>query len=322
MSAGPANRGVFLDLGTVDNGDLDRSCLERVVGEWRWHEHTGQDQIIERIRGADVVVSNKCVFSREILAQASDLRLLSLVATGTDNIDLEAAHDRGVTVCNIRDYCSESVAQHTITLMLSLLTGLPWYWRQVRAGEWSRAMQFCLNDRPIREARGLVFGVVGYGSLGRAAADRARGLGMEVIVAERRGVAPRPGRLSFDEVIRRSDVLSLHCPLNSETRGLIDRNVLDRMKSDAVLINTARGGIVVEEDLANALRAGDIAGAGVDTLSREPPPADHPLLAEDIPNLLVTPHNAWASRTARQAGLEQVARVIAGFLAGEPINRV
>lgn len=322
MREGEIATGVFLDADTVDSGDLDRRCLTHVLDNWCWYGVTPPDRVAERITDADVVVSNKCALDRRVLQQAPRLKLIALVATGTDNVDLVAARELGIAVCNIRDYATASVAQHTIALMLALLTGLPWYWQKVRAGEWSAAMQFCLNDRPIREARGLTFGVIGYGVLGRSAGDLAAGLGMQVIVADRRGAPPRPGRLPFEEVVARADVLSLHCPLTDETRGLIDRGVLHAMKRDALLINTARGGIVVETDLAEALRAGEIAGAGVDTLSREPPPPDHPLLARDIPNLIVTPHNAWASRTARQAALEQVASVIAAYRSGQPINRV
>jgi glycerate dehydrogenase len=214
------------------------------------------------------------------------------------------------------------VAQHTITLMLNLLTGLPWYWQSVRQGAWSHARQFCLNERPIRQARGLEFGVIGHGVLGRAAGELATALGMKLLLAERRGERPRSGRLAFEEVIARADVVSVHCPLCAATRGLIDREVLHAMKPDGLLINTARGGIVVEQDLADALRQGVIAGAAVDTLSQEPPPPDHVLLAADIPNLIVTPHNAWASRTARQAALDQLAQVISAFAAGRVLNQV
>jgi glycerate dehydrogenase len=250
------------------------------------------------------------------------LRLIALSATGTDNVDLKAASEHGVAVCNIRDYCTESVAQHVITLMLNLLTGLPWYIEDVRRGEWSKAVQFCLKDRPIREARGLTFGVVGYGSLGQRSAELARVLGMEVLIAERKGIQPREGRIAFEEVIGRADVLSVHCPLTDETRGLINRDVFQAMKCDAYLINTARGAVIAAEDLAEALRSGEIAGAGIDTLNIEPPPADHPLLDKDIPNLIVTPHNAWGSRTARQAALDHLARVVEAFQANAPINVV
>jgi glycerate dehydrogenase len=256
------------------------------------------------------------------MQQAPQLKLIALAATGSNNVDLDAAAEHGITVCNIRDYATDAVAQHTVTLMLNLLTGQPWYWQRVREGAWSDSRQFCLNDRPIREARGLAFGIIGYGVLGRAAGSLAEAIGMKLMVAERRGDPPREGRLEFDEVIARADVISVHCPLSPDTAGLINRRVLRSMKKDAVLINTARGGIVVGRDLADALRAGEIAAAALDTLSQEPPPADHILLAADIPNLIVTPHNAWASRTARQAALDQLARVISAFAAGRVLNEV
>jgi glycerate dehydrogenase len=204
--------------------------------------------------------------------------------------------------------------------MLNLLTGQAWYMQAVQAGEWSRARQFCLQNRPIRQARGLNFGLIGSGVLGKRTGELAAALGMNVLWAERRGKKPRAGRLAFEEVIAQVDVLSIHCPLNEETRDLVNRQTLQAMKPDALLLNTARGGIVNESDLADALRAGEIAGAGIDTLSQEPPPPDHVLLANDIPNLLLTPHNAWASRESRQAALDQLAEVVRAFHAGQPIN--
>lgn len=315
-------KGVFLDLETVDIGDLDRGGLARTLQHWDWHSHTHPEEVARRIETAHVVVTNKCLLDRKALSAAKQLRLVAVAATGTNNVDLEVARARRVTVCNIRDYCSEAVAQHVITLLLNLLTGQPWYRDEVRRGQWSAARQFCLLDRPIREARGLNFGVVGYGSLGRAVAEKARVLGMNVLVAEHKGRTPRDGRMPFEDVLRRADVLSVHCPLTDATRDLIGRDELHCMKSGAILINTARGGIVNERDLAEGLRQGVIAGAGVDTLTSEPPPADHPLLADDIPNLLVTPHNAWASRRARQAALDQLSAVIEAFTTGSPINVV
>jgi glycerate dehydrogenase len=316
----PLEQGAFLDIETVDPGDLDRSALAATAAHWDWYEFTAPDQVADRIRNADVVITNKVLLARSDLAAARRLRLVAVAATGTNNVEQEAARDLGITVCNIRDYCSEAVAQHVIALMLNLLTGQPWYLERVRAGDWSRSRQFCLQDRPIREASGLSLGIIGYGKLGRTVAAKARALGLDVLIAERRGQTPREGRLAFEQVLRSADVLSIHCPLSDATRGLIAREELSAMKHGAILINAARGGIVNELHLAEALRAGIIAGAGVDTLSEEPPPADHPLLAADIPNLLVTPHNAWASREARQAALDQLAQVIAAFAAGQPLN--
>lgn len=314
--------GVFLDLETVDNGDLDRKALSGSLPCWEWHEFSHAEQVTRRISQADVVISNKCVLDRPAIEAATRLKLIALAATGTNNVDLQAASDHGVTVCNIRDYASDAVAQHAITLMLNLLTAQPWYWQSVRGGDWSNSRQFCLNNRPIRQAAGLKFGVVGGGVLGRATARLAGGLGMQVLLAERKNQPTRPGRIAFDEVVKQADVLSIHCPLSDETRGLVDRELMQAMKPDALLVNTARGAIVNEPDLAACLREGVIAGAGIDVLSQEPPPADHPLLAPDIPNLIVTPHNAWASRSARQAALDQLAAVINAYAAGTPLNQV
>jgi len=318
----PLQRGVFLDLETVDCGDLDRGALLASLPAWDWHAFTCPGDIAKRIADAEVVATNKCILGRDQLAAAGRLRLIAVAATGTNNIDLSAAASLGITVCNIRDYCSEAVAQHVIALMLNLLTGQPWYRDRVQRGEWSKARQFCLLDHPIREARGLNFGVLGYGNLGRAVAAKAEALGMKVLVAERKGRQPRAGRLPFAEVLRCADVVSIHCPLSDETRDLITLEDLRAMKRDALLINTARGGIVNEQHLADALRKGLIGGAAVDTLDQEPPPPDHPLLAADIPRLLVTPHNAWASRNARQAALNQLADVVNAFAGAAPINVV
>jgi len=320
-------RGVFLDTGSVDSGDLDRGKLERSLPEWAWHDYTEPAETAARVADADVVISNKCVLDRRALSGAVALKLVAVAATGTNNVDLEAAGEFGIAVCNARDYATSAVAQHTITMVLNLLTSMPAYRDRVRAGDWSRARQFCLADLPIREAAGLNLGIVGYGVIGRAVAELARSLGMNVLIAERKAARsgkakPRGDHLSFEDVVEHADVISIHCPLTEETEGLFDRATMQRMKRSAFLVNTARGGIVVEEDLASCLRDGIIAGAGIDVLTVEPPPADHPLLAPDIPNLLLTPHNAWASRTARQALLDQLAAVIRAFERGRPLNRV
>lgn len=318
----PLQSGVFLDLESIDNGDLNLSALEAAVPRWSFHAYSSPADVADRMRDADVVLVNKCVINHDNLFDANRLQLIALCATGTDNVDLDAAAKRGVTVCNIRDYCSDSLAQHVVTLLLNLLTGQPDYLERVRRGEWSRARQFSLHDRVIRQANELTLGIVGYGALGQATARLAAAMGITVLVAERRGQDPRRGRVTFDSLLRQADVISLHCPLTDETRGLIGARELAAMKPDALLINTARGGLVDDLAVASALRAGEIGGAALDTLNREPPPPDHPLLAPDIPNLLVTPHNAWASKTARQAAIGQLVRVIEAFNAGDPINRV
>ena len=316
------SQGVFLDLGSVDNGDLDTRALDRSLPGWQWFDFTQAEEVADRIRMADVVVTNKCVLDRQHLESAENLKLIAIAATGTNVVDLEAAAELGITVCNVRDYATRSVAQHVITLILNLVTAQPFYADRVRQGEWCKSRQFSLHDQTIRELPDLQLGIVGYGVLGKAVARLARALDMNVLVAEHRGHEPRPDRLPFKDILVAADVISIHCPLNEETRGLFDRSTLRAMKPGAVLVNTARGGIVVEQDLADALRAGELAGAGVDTLSTEPPPPDHPLLALDIPNLIITPHNAWASKPARQACIDQVSRVINAFMQGRPINLV
>ncbi len=316
------DRGVFLDLGSVNNRDLDLGALDRALPEWQFHEHTAAGECARRIADADVVISNKCELDRDALAGAVALKLIGVAATGTNNVDLEAAREYGITVCNVRAYATEAVAQHVVTLILNLLTGQPFYRDRVREGAWSEWRQYSMFDRTIREVSGLNLGIVGHGVLGRGVAKLAKSLGMNILVAERKGRPPRGDHLPFEDVVAHADVISIHCPLNEETGGLFNRAVLERMKPDAILINAARGGIVVEQDLADCLREGVIAGAGVDVLTTEPPPPDHPLLAGDIPNLIVTPHNAWASRKARQALIIQLAEIIRAFARGQPLNRV
>lgn len=317
-----ASRGVFLDLGSLDNGDLDTRALDRSLPGWQWYDFTHPSETIGRIRSAEVVVTNKCSLSREILTTTPDLKLIAIAATGTNVVDLEAAREQGIVVCNVRDYASRSVAQHVMTMIMNLATHQPQYAKQVSAGEWSRGNHFSLHKQTIRELSDLQLGIVGYGVLGKAVASLAKAMGMNVLIAEQRGRNPRPDRLRFERALAVADVISLHCPLNADTEGLFNRKTIQAMKSDAILINTARGGIVVERDLADALKAGELAGAGVDTLTVEPPPQDHPLLQPGIPNLIVTPHNAWASKKARQACIDQLSRVISVFNRGQHLNRV
>lgn len=315
-------RGVFLDLATIHNGDLRLEALDRTMESFQFFYRTTAAQLPERLAEAELVITNKVPLDRAAISAAPHLKLIVVCATGVDMVDLRAAQEAGVTVCNIRDYCSASVAQHVLTLMLNLVTRQPDYSRRARNGEWQAAGVFSLHDQPIRELHALTLGIIGYGTLGKAVAELARAVGMNVVVGERRGHPTRAERLSFRQLVEGVDVLSLHCPLTETTRHMIDREVCRAMKSTALLINTARGGLVREQDLADALRAGDIAGAGIDVFSEEPPPSSHPLLAEDIPNLLITPHNAWGSVSARQEAIDQVTAVIRSFERGVPLNRV
>lgn len=314
--------GVFLDRDTVDRGDLDLAALLGVLPDWRLHTYTSPDQLAERLAEATVVVSNKVRLDAAAFAVAPQLRLVCVAATGTNNVDLDAAQRHGVTVCNVRGYATPAVVQHVYALMLALTTRLPEYQRDVAAGRWQASPYFCLLDHPIRELAGRTLGIVGYGELGSAVAQVAAVFGLSVLIAQRASGAAQAGRVALAELLPQVDVLSLHCPLTPLTRGLIGARELALMKPDALLINTARGGLVDEVALAAALRAGRLGGAGIDVLAEEPPRAANPLLATDIPNLIVTPHIAWASREARQRVIDAIAANIRAFLAGTPRNVV
>lgn len=314
--------GVVLDAETLGPG-LELAALAATLESWDWHDRTPAGRVAERIAHADVVVTNKVVVDAAALAAAPRLALVCVAATGVNNVDLDAAAAAGVTVCNTTGYATPAVAQHTWALILALATHLVDYRDDVRAGAWSRAPHFCRLDHPITELAGATLGIIGHGTLGRAVAAGADTFAMEVLIAARPGSASvPPGRAPLREVLERADVLSLHCPLTDATDRLIDAAALARMKDTALLINTARGGIVDPAALADALRNGAIAGAGVDVLEREPPVDGDPLLADNIPNLIVTPHCAWGTRAARQRLVEQLGENIAAFRAGAPCNMV
>ena len=315
-------RGVFLDRASVDTGDLDFSRLHATLEQWAWYDSTSPMEVSTHIADAKVVITNKVALSADVLKAAHSLKLICVAATGTNNIDLLTARACGIGVCNVRSYATPSVVQHVFSLMLALSTRLLDYHNTVRLGHWHKSSQFCLLDYPIVELAGKTLGIVGYGELGRAVAHVAEAFGMRVIVARGALTQNDQSRVSLDELLQVSDVISLHCPLTAETRGLIGAKELARMRSNAILINTARGGIVDELALANALREGQIGGAGMDVLSSEPPDASQPLLQPGIPNLIVTPHCAWASQASRQRLLNEIAENIEVFFAGNERNRV
>lgn len=317
------NKGVFLDKYPLDLGDVDLGPLCTTLEHFKLFERTTPDQVSQRIDDAEVVVVNKVVLSGESLRAAKRLKLVCLAATGTNNVDLKAARALGITVCNCRAYATASVVQHTITLLLALATHVINYHEAVRRRAWQRADAFCVLDYPIRELDGKTLGIVGYGELGRGVARLAEALGMRVLVARRPGSCDdQDWRLPLDELLPQVDVLSLHCPLTPDTRGLIGERELELMQSSAFLINTARGGIVDETAMADALRRGEIAGAAFDVLTEEPPKSGNPLLQSDIPNLIVTPHSAWGSREARQRAADQVTENVQRYLEGDPVRVV
>ncbi len=331
---------VFLDFGTVDAGDLSDASLRRVLPDLTLHPSTRAEQIPERIAGCAVVLTNKLKITRELMAANPALRWIGLTATGTDNVDLIAAREHGIGVCNIRDYCTRSVAQHVVGVVLALTHRFHDYHRLATDGSWGSRSQFTMLDYPIRELRGRTLGIVGWGVLGRAvAAAFESGLGMRVQVAERAERAGRAGRaatavasgpapgsgptrIPLDDLLREADVVSLHCPLTAETRGLIGAAQLALMKPDAILVNTARGALIDLPALAAALRARRLGGAAIDVLPSEPPVDGSPLFDADIPNLIVTPHVAWAAREARQRALDTLATNLERALRGDQDVRV
>lgn len=323
-------RSVFLDYATVSTGDLDSASLERACPALTLFDVTPPAAIAERVDGASVVLINKVRITRELIMGAPALRLIALAATGTDNVDIEAARERGVAVCNIRDYCTPSVVQHVLGAILALTHRFADYSRLVKAGRWGESPQFTILDFPIRELAGRTLGVIGYGTLGRAVARVCeQALGMRVLVAQRAGggthdAEARTGeqRLPFGELLPQVDVLTLHCPLTPATRGLLGAAQLALMKPDAVIVNTARGALIDLQALAGALRAGRLGGAAIDVLPEEPPVGGSPLFALDLPNLIVTPHIAWAARESRQRALEEMAANVADFLAGGRRGRI
>ena len=303
-------RGVFLDTLTMKLEELDTRALQQSLDQWEYFESTAPEQTAARIENADVVITNKVVLDRALIENAKQLKLVCVCATGTNNVDLDAARERGIPVRNVAGYAGASVPQHALTLILALATRWHQYHQDVMAGRWSESPVFCRLDYPVMELAGKNLGIIGYGDLGQKTAALGKALGMHVLVAESFSGRKETGRIPLAQLLTESDVISLHCPLTEQTDKLVNREFLAAMKPGALLINTARGGLVDEPALAAALRNGHLGGAALDVLSIEPPPTDHPLLATDIPNLILTPHNAWISRESRQRLLDGVVKNI------------
>lgn len=307
-------RAVFLDFASLQPADLDLQALLELPVELILHEQTTPAETASRLRDADLAITNKTVIDERVMAACPRLRFIAVTATGTNNIDMAAAAARGIRVANVRSYGTHAVAQHTFALMLALCNRLREYSRDAVNGRWSASPTFCLMDYPVRDLDGSTLGIVGYGELGREVARLAEAFGMRVLVAEgHRGA--EPGRVPLPRLLAEADIVSLHTLLNADTEKLINAERLEQMKRGALLINTARGGLIDEAALLAALRSGQLGGAALDVLSVEPPPADHPLLRADLPNLLITPHCAWVSRGARQRLLQATVANIRSFIA-------
>jgi glycerate dehydrogenase len=309
-------RAVFLDHPSLDLGDLDLGPLRSCFSELQLFARTTPDQVTERLKGATVAITNKIVIDAQAMAASPDLKLILISATGTNNVDLAAARSHGITVCNCQGYGTPSVAQHTIMLLLNLATRLADYQKAVGEGRWQQASQFCLLDYPIVELEGKTLGLLGHGELGSAVGRLAEAFGMRVLLGQIPGRPARPDRLPLEQLLPHVDALTLHCPLNEHTRHFIGARELALLKPGAFVVNTARGGLIDEQALAEALRRGHLGGAATDVLSVEPPVQGNPLLAGDIPRLIVTPHNAWGSREARQRIVGQMSENAQGFFSG------
>lgn len=315
-------RAVFLDYTSMGLEDFDLGALQDSFSELQLLEHTTAQNIVERLQGAQVAIVNKILLNAETLAACPELKLILISATGTNNVDLAAARALGITVSNCQGYGTPSVAQHTIMLLLNLATRFKDYQRDVEAGRWQQAKQFCLMDYPIVELEGKTLGLLGHGELGGAVARLAEAFGMRVLLGAIPGRPARADRVPLDELLTQADALTLHCPLNEHTRDFIGTRELALLKPGAFIVNTARGGLINEQALADALRNGHLGGAATDVLTVEPPTQGNPLLAGDIPRLIVTPHNAWGSREARQRIVDQVTENAQGFFSGAPLRVV
>lgn len=310
---------VVLDRGTL----VERPFAFDFPHELQEYVYTENEDVGTRIAGADIVVTNKTVITAQHIADNPQLRLIAVSATGINNVDVAAAKAAGVSVCNIRDYGNDSVAEHAFMLMITLMRNLPAYQRDMAAGIWEQSSFFCHFGAPMRDLNGKTLTIFGRGGIGTKLADYAWAFGMNVVFGEHKHAqCVRDGYLPFHEALRCADAVSLHCPLTNETAGMIGEAELQQMKPGALLINCARGGLVDETALVAALKYGQLGGAGVDVLTEEPPRNGNPLLKARLPHLIVTPHMAWGSIEARNRLFDILTENINRFVAGSPQNLV
>ena len=308
---------VFLERKTID-AHFRRPGFDH---EWIEYPETTPDQVVDRVRKATIIISNKLSLGESQLSNARDVKLIAIAATGSDCVDLNYCKERGIAVSNVRGYAVNAVPEHALMMILCLRRNLLAYRADVQAGLWNQSKQFCLLTHELHDIRNSTLGIVGYGAIGKAMAGLGESIGMRVLISEHKNEAKiREGRTSFADTLRQSDVLTLHCPLTDQTRDLIGSDEFQMMKRSALLINTARGALVDDAALIDALQNGLIAGAGLDALREEPPRHGNPLLDLNLPNLIITPHVAWASREAVQTLADQVIDNLEDFIAGRPQN--
>ena len=310
---------VFLDKHSLDKNDLDFTRLLATSSDWKFYDSTSNEEVKARTENAEVIVSNKVVLDKSVISNAQKLKLICVAATGTNNVDIEYAKFKSIQVCNVRAYGTQSVVQHVFTLLLMLMRNIPQYQAAIKRGDWQKSNEFCLLDYPIEDLTGKTMGIIGYGELGKAVAKMADAFGMPVLIAEYNN-NNKTECVSLEQLLKKVDVLSLHCPLTEQTKNLIGESELALMNPSSYLINMARGGIVDELALKDALIKGRLAGAAIDVLAEEPPQKSSPLFEVELPQLIITPHIAWASRTARQNLLNQVAENIEQYYSGTAKN--
>lgn len=312
---------VFLDAASM--GDADLTPLLAANIQLSCYDSSDSSQLTARLQQADIAIVNKVALNAALLSQLPRLKLICVAATGVNNVDLTAAQQQGIVVCNVRGYADTAVPQQVFALLLQLSNKVQQYHQAVRAGRWSNSRHFCLLDYPVMELAGKSMLIVGYGALGRATARLAEAFGMQLMIAEQPGAARcRPGRTPFTTALAQADVISLHCPLTPQTERLFNQEVFAAIKPGALLINTARGGLIDETALLQALQHGHLGGAALDVLTQEPPAPDNPLLQADLAQLIITPHMAWGSAEARQRLVLQLADNIIAFQQGRPQNQL
>lgn len=313
---------VFLDRSTIPTYiELPQLPFDH---QWIEYDLTSPDQIIERLQDAQIVITNKVLLDRNALSKLPKLKMIAIAATGFNNVDVQCCQELGIAVANVRGYANQSVPEHVIAMMFALKRNLKGYHNDIAAGEWQRNKQFCFFTHPISDTAGSTLGVIGSGTLGKATAALAKALGMQIVFAEHKGANQcREGYVPFEQVLAVSDVVTLHCPLNDETRHLIGRQELNSMKPSSIIINTGRGGLVDEEALVDALKQGVIRGAGFDVFTDEPADESNSLIANmHLPNLLLTPHIAWGSDSSIQNLVNILIDNIVAFVEGRQQNRV
>ncbi len=316
---------LFLDKASLYPDDLDFSALSGVA-DWQWFDNVNTADIEHCLEDAEILVTNKVPVTSDVISSSKRLKLICVAATGVNNVDRDAAKKQGVQVCNVRGYATSSVVQHVFSLLLTLNRNLFSYKKSVAGGDWSRSDFFCYFGEPISELQGKTIGIVGYGELGQAVAKVARCFGMNVLIAHSHKVGGktdlREERTDLNTLLATSDVVSLHCPLTEENRHMIGKNEFAAMKPDAILVNTARGGLIDEPALLYALENNHIGAAALDVLEQEPPSVNNALIRYQADNLIITPHIAWASRESRQRLVDEIAENIRAYQQGRPRNIV